>query len=114
MQTPTARIIASALSTLICVDGEGRELVLRRMSALDRLRLFKAVGPMLTQNSAYLGMAALAASVISIDGVPVPTPTTEGQIESLVGRLGDAGISAVAQALTPNAEAEPADLSAGN
>jgi len=114
MQTPTARIVTSALAPLICADEDGRELVVRRLTALDRLRLFKAVGPVLTQNSAYLGMAALAASVISIDGVPVPPPSTEGQIEALVGRLGDGGITAIAQALAPSQPAEGKDASPGN
>jgi hypothetical protein len=77
-------------------DADGRELALRRMGALDRLRLFKAVGPQLAQNTPYLGMAMLAASVCAIDGVPVPPPVTEGQVEALVSRLGDAGIAAAA------------------
>jgi hypothetical protein len=90
---------------LVVRDADGRELVLRRMTALDRLRLFKAIGPVLSQNNLYLGMATLAASVTSIDSVPVPPPATEGQIEALVARLGDAGISAVAAAFS--AEAAP-------
>jgi hypothetical protein len=44
-------------------------------------------------------MALLACSVTAIDGVPVPPPVTEEQLESLVRRLGDAGISAAADAL---------------
>jgi hypothetical protein len=46
-------------------------------------------------------MAMLAYSVVAIDGVPVPSPTNEQQIESLVSRLGDAGIAAAALALPP-------------
>ncbi len=102
MSSPSATIVASSLATFVTRDAEGRELVLRRMSALERLRLFKAIGPALSQNDAYLGMAMLAASVVCIDTVPVPPPVTEGQIEALVGRLGDAGISAIAAALTAN------------
>jgi hypothetical protein len=96
MESASSRIVAASLAQTVVRDAAGRELSLRRMSALDRLRLFKAVGPQLAQNAPYLGMAMLAASVCAIDGVPVPPPVTEGQVEALVSRLGDAGIAAVA------------------
>ena len=99
MQTPSERIIARAALALSAQDAEGRMLTLRRPDALDRLRLFKALGAELSLNTPYLGMALLASSVTAIDGVPVPPPVTEEQLESLVRRLGDAGISAVADAL---------------
>ncbi len=106
MSSPSAQILAAASATLVVRDADGRELVVRRMTALDRLRLFKAIGPVLSQNNPYLGMAMLAASVVAIDTVPVPPPVTEGQIESLVARLGDVGIAAVASHLS----AEPAPV----
>ena len=104
MGTPSAQIVAAASATVVLHDADGRELVVRRMTALDRLRLFKAIGPVLSQNNPYLGMAMLAASVVAVDTVPVPPPVTEGQIEALVARLGDVGIAAVAQQFA----AEPA------
>ncbi len=106
MSSPSAQIVAAASTTLVVRDADGRELVVRRMTALDRLRLFKAIGPVLSQNNPYLGMAMLAASVVAIDTVPVPPPVTEGQIEALVARLGDTGIAAVASQLA----GEPAPL----
>ena len=75
-------------------------LELRRIGALDKLRLFKAVGPSLAQNEPYLGMALLAFAVAAIDGVPVPSPVNEAQIESLVARLGDSGLAAIGDAMT--------------
>jgi hypothetical protein len=79
-------------------DDAGRVLSLRRPTALDRLRLFKAAGPVLAQNQAWLGMALLACSVVAIDDVPQPPPSSEAQVEALVGRLGDAGIAAASAA----------------
>jgi len=99
MASPSAQIIAAAAASLSAQDCDGREITLRRMTALDRLRLFKAIGPVLAQNNPYLGMAMLAASVSAIDGVPVPPPVTEAQIEALVGKLGDRGLAAVAAAM---------------
>ena len=103
--TPSQVIISQAAHPLTTVDTEGRRLTLRRLTALDTLRLFKAAGPVLAQNEPWLSMAGMAFSVLEIDGVPVPSPATEAQIEGLIHRLGDAGLAAIAQALS---DAEPA------
>jgi len=114
MDTPSGRLIAAAQSAPEVTDAQGRRLVLRRLTALDKLRLFKAAGPVLAQNQPWLGIAVLAASVAAIDDVPVPAPGTEGQIEALVSRLGDAGISAIATALNTGAGVLDAAAHAGN
>ena len=108
--SPSARIIAQAASTLTIVDADGRSLVMRRLGALDRLRLYKVIGASLGTNAPYLGIAMLAVSVCSVDGVPMPPPGTEAQLEALVARLGDAGIAAAAAAMR---QLEP-ELQAGN
>jgi hypothetical protein len=97
--SPTSTIIASATTMQTVTDVEGRRLTLRRLTALDRLRLFKAAGPLLSQNQPWLGMAVLASSVAAIDDIPMPQPVNELQIEAMIGRLGDAGTAAIAQAL---------------
>jgi hypothetical protein len=107
MDGPSAQIIAAAATTCSVRDAGGRTLLLRRPGALDKLRLFKAAGPALAQNQPWLGMAMLACAVVAIDDIPVPAPLTEQQIEGLVSRLGDAGIAAVASALSPAADHDP-------
>ena len=102
MNTPSARIVAAGQEAQVVTDAQGRKLSLHRLDALDKLRLFKAVGPTLAQNEPYLGMALLACSVMAIDDVPYPTPVNEAQIEHLVQRLGDMGLTAVAQGLRPD------------
>lgn len=97
--TPSARIVATAQAAPAVTDALGRRLGLRRPTALDKLRLFKAAGPVLAHNQPWLGLALLAASVTEIDGVPVPAPANEAQIEALVARLGDEGLAAIAEAL---------------
>ncbi|GAB0115318.1 hypothetical protein [Acidisoma sp. C75] len=96
------------------VDALGRHLTVRQPHALDQLRLFKAVGPVLAQNQPYLGMAMVACSVIAIDGIPVPPPTSETQIEALVTKLGDEGMRAAGALLTPPPDASEMQSSAGN
>lgn len=115
-ETPSTRLIGAANATVTITDSLGRSLTLRRLSTLDRLRLFKALGAELAQNPPYLGMATLAVSVCAIDSVPQPTPANEAQIEALVLRLGDAGIAAIAAALTSEGQANAERLrqDAGN
>jgi len=93
--TPTQRIVAEAGAALTVTDAGGRAVQFRRPGALDRLRLFKALGPVLSGNDRYVGYAMLAFCVTAIDGVPVPAPSSEAQVEALVVRLGDAGLEAV-------------------
>jgi hypothetical protein len=95
--TPSKDIVEISLETLSAIDKNGRKLTLRRLTALDTLRLFKAAGAVLAQNGPWLSMAGLAFSVLEIDGIPVPPPATESQIESLIDRLGDDGLAAIAR-----------------
>ncbi len=99
VQTPSQQIVAEACREFEVTDALGRVLRIRRPGALDRLRLFKAVGPALSSNERYLGYAMLAMSVTGIDNVPQPAPVNEGQLETLVLRLGDAGMIAIGQGL---------------
>lgn len=59
--------------------------------------LVRALEPGLLGNDRYVGYAMLAFCVTAIDGVP--QPATEGQLEGLVARLGDAGLVAVGKGL---------------
>ncbi len=100
--TPTQSFIAAAQDVRDVTDASGRVLTVRRPSTLDRLHLFKAVGPSLSNNDRYLGMAMLAFAVIAIDGVPLPRPASEQQIEAAVERLGSAGLDAIGNSLAPD------------
>jgi hypothetical protein len=115
METPSERMLAAAQAGPTVTDPLGRRLVLRRLTALDKLRLLKAAGPALAPNTPWMGLALLAASVTAIDDVPVPQPSNEQQIEALVGRLGDEGLATVSEAFAAEepSEADAVDA-AGN
>lgn len=113
MESPSARIVAAANATWEVADAAGRRIVLRRPGVVEQLRLFKAVGPVLAENAPWFGIALLAAAVVEIDGVPVPFPSGEAMVEAIVGRLGDAGVRAVAEALHARA-AEAEEAAPGN
>ncbi len=93
--TPTSAIVTVAQQEHNVHDEQGRVIAIKRPTALDTLRLIKAAGPILSQNEAWMAIAGLAASVTAIDGVPIPSPASEAQIESLVSKLGDHGLAAV-------------------
>ena len=115
MDTPSAQLLAAANARINVVDALGRTIEFRRPTALDRLRLFKAVGPELAENDRYLGLAMMAACVTAIDTIPVPPPITEHQIEALIQRLDDPGLTAIGLALAPGDEGrEPAVATPGN
>ena len=114
MQTPSQHFVEVAQTPFETTDRLGRRLALRRLGALERLRLFKAAGPALASNPGWIGLATLAVSVTAIDEVPVPAPATEAQIESLVARLGDPGLAAASAALAAAAAADPAPVDAKN
>jgi hypothetical protein len=110
---PTAQLLREAAAAFEATGADGRRYTLRGMNVLDRLRLFKALGAELANNEAYLGIAYLAFAVSAIDDVPVPTPASEQQLEALVGKLGDSGIAAIADAFAAQEAARP-DTAPGN
>jgi hypothetical protein len=90
--------ITSAREATI-VDTRGRILKVRRLSALDKVRLFKATGSTLSENRVVGSYYATAAACISIDDMPVAFPTSEMQLDALVGRLDEDGLESVLVAL---------------
>jgi|SRR6516165_5217098 hypothetical protein len=80
-------------------DKTGRAIELRRLGVVEQLRLFKILGPELSENRAYVGLARVAAAVAAVDGIPVPFPSGEAGVESALERLGDDGVETVAAAI---------------
>ena len=109
--TPTQAFVTAAQHSWDVTDALGRRLTIHHLTALDRLKLFKAVPVHLAYNERYLGQACLAFAVNAIDGIPVPQPTNDPQIDAAIERLGNEGIDAIGEALRPE---EPATATAGN
>ncbi|WP_428486729.1 hypothetical protein [Rhodopila sp.] len=96
---PTKTVLAAAGAPISTTDKQGRHFLIRRPTALDTLRLFKVAGPTLAQNEPWLAMASLAFAVQEIDGIPIPSPVSENQIELLVDRLGENALTVIAEAI---------------
>jgi hypothetical protein len=65
--------------------GDGRSITLRTLSVIEEMRLLKVLGE---YNSSYYSFCAAVARVASVDGMLVPLPNNEREIEVLAGRLG--------------------------
>jgi hypothetical protein len=80
-------------------DSRGRSIKVKRLSALDRVKLFKAAGALNSENRMLQSYYATAAAVTELDGAPVPFPGSELQLDALVGRLDEHGLEAAIIAL---------------
>src|ERR1700712_442980 len=98
-ETPSETIVKAAGQPQTRTDAAGRIIGIKKMQALDRLKMFEVVGAENARNEPYLGYAALAFHVSSIDGEPVNRPTNKIQLEALIQRLGDDGMNAVGEAV---------------
>jgi hypothetical protein len=81
-------------------DSLGRVLTIRQIGPVQQLDLFEAAGDQ-SNNSPWIGMAILAASVSEIDGVPRPFPMRKQDVRAALTVLGSEGVAAVAKALRP-------------
>lgn len=94
--TPSQSLIKAANQAANVFDSRGRTIGIKRLQLLDRMKMFEVIGPENSKNETYMGYAALAFSVISIDDAPVPRPSNRIQFDALLQNLGDEGIEAVA------------------
>ena len=74
-------------------DAGGRTLIVRDLSALEDMRLLRAIGPYQSDNRPYVELVQMAASVRFIDGKPQVPLTGERQIDASVEALGDNGLA---------------------
>lgn len=95
--SPSQSIIDAANAVKTVTDSKGRKLTFRRLGALDRARIFKAAGPVNAQNAPYIGMAMIACSCTDVDGIPIPFPGKESEIDAAIARLDDPGMNAIAE-----------------
>lgn len=108
-ETPSQSIVRAANQPATITDAQGRKIGLKKLNPLDRLRLFEVIGPENSKNEQYVGYAALAFLVSSLDGEPVARPANKIQLEALVQRLDDDGMDAIAAHLADQAKDEPAE-----
>ena len=93
--------------TATVTDSRGRTIKIKKLSALDRMRLFRAMGAVHAENRMAAAYASAAAAVTELEGTHVPSPINELQLDAIVGRLDEDGLEAVVNglaALSPASE----------
>lgn len=98
--TPTTAIVASGKRIVETIDALGRRIKVKFITPRERMMLSKCLGPELAKNEVYLGYATLAWAVVELDNgsgedpriMPMVKPS---EVEYLVDRLGDEGLTAV-------------------
>ncbi|MFN3886140.1 MAG: hypothetical protein ACK4MG_04205 [Aquabacterium sp.] len=93
-QTPSAQLIAHAAQEGEVTDGLGRAIKLRKPGVLAQFRLIEAVGDS-AKNEVYMAMVMPLLFVASIDGEEVEPIVRKSELEALINRLGDEGVTAV-------------------
>lgn len=92
--TPSAKLVAAAKKSVDITDATGRTITVRRAPPLAKLDFAKAAGGA-EINQFYLAEVMHLQFVGAIDGEPVITPATDGELRALYARLGDEGNEAV-------------------
>ena len=115
--TPSQRILAAAAREVEVASADGRRIALRKPAPLARLDFARAAGGA-ELNQLYLAEVMHLPYVAAIDGEPVASPATEGELRALYARLGDEGNEAAQRGvldhfLPPGIEAEEAALKNG-
>ncbi len=94
--TPSQLIVAaSGPKSEVITDARGRKITVRELTGLEQLRMLRAIGPRQSGNSDYGYMVECIMMVVDVDGVPMPKPTTEAQIDAAMQRIGDDAMAGV-------------------
>lgn len=92
--TPSEQAVAKAQAEVQITDSQGRSITLKKPGVLAQYRLIEALGDA-AKNEVYTAMVLPLIFVAAIDGDPVFQPASKREIEALIQRLDEAGISAV-------------------
>ena len=93
--TASAALIQDAIQEHTVTDALGRKIKLAKPSPLAQFRILKAIGPESAANQAYVMSIYPLLFVAEIDGEVVNFPASDGEVEAIVLRLGDAGLDAI-------------------
>ena len=99
--TPSTELVKAAVSEIEIKDSVGRTILLRKPGVLAQFRLVKILGET-AQNRVYMNMVMPLIFVASIDGDAVAFPNSEREVEGLIQRLDEHGVSAVMEAVHNN------------
>jgi hypothetical protein len=90
-----AEIFRPPGESVIVTDARGRQITIKKLRPLDNWRLLKLLGSEHSRNSVMFNYGAIVAAVSAIDGQHELCVTLR-ELENLIGRLDEDGMTAVA------------------
>jgi hypothetical protein len=97
-ETPSQQLIKKADASVTIDTPNGLQVTLRKPGVLSQFRLVKMLGEA-AKNQVYVGMVLPITYITGIDGKPVNYPNNEREIEALITRLDEDGVTAVMKAV---------------
>ena len=98
---PSEKIISKADEEVAVTDSLGRTIIIRTPDVWDQYLLVEFLGEN-AKNDVYRAMCIPIMYVTSIDGEQVFKPASKKELQALVQRLGEVGISAVMKGIREN------------
>lgn len=110
-ETPSQQLIKKAGASVTIDTPNGLQVTLRKPGVLSQFRLVKMLGEA-AKNQVYVGMVLPITYITGIDGKPVNYPNNEREIEALITRLDEDGVTAVMQAVDEHfgAQSKPEEV----
>lgn len=81
------------------VLADGRKMTFEKPDILTRMALYEVLDPKACRNAQYLGTAIVAASVLTINGVPVEPISDRNTMFRILKQIGEDGLIAVSEAI---------------
>lgn len=106
-KTPSEQVVAKAAESFTVTDARGRVIVVKKPGVLAQYRLIETLGAS-ASNETYVAMVLPLIYVAAIDGDTVLPLGRKSEIDALIQRLDEEGLSAVMQCVSDNfAKADP-------
>lgn len=99
--TPSQQVVAKATAETVITDGRGRSIRLKKPGVLAQFRLIEVLGDT-AKNEVYMSMVLPLIFITEIDGDTIFPPSRKSEVEALIQRLDEDGISAVQAAVVEN------------
>lgn len=112
-QSPTAQVIAKAVSEVNVTDSTGRVITLKKPGILAQYRIIETMGKS-ADIETYRGMVTPLIWISAIDGDHIPPIASKLQLDALIQRVGDEGLEAVVKGIVTHfgAQDDEADKAA--
>jgi len=107
-KTPSQELIANTVAAVVVTTAAGSKITLKKPGVLSQFRLVRMLGDA-AKNQVYVGMVMPLTYIIEIDGHPVAFPNSEREIEALITRLDENGVTTVMEGVQAHFGGEDAE-----